>query len=50
MFSRDQIPPNNHLSNSITVVVQDISQSSNEKVDYEIIVEDVDGYAIPLKI
>jgi len=50
MFTRDELPRNDRLSNPITVLVRDISPSSSNKLDFEVTVEDADGYTIPLKI
>jgi Icc-related predicted phosphoesterase len=50
MFSRDEIPQNDRLSGSIVAVVRDVSPSRNDKLDYEVTVEDADGHSTPLKI
>ena len=50
MFTRDELPRNDRLSNPITVLVRDISPSSSNKLDFEVTVEDADGHTISLKI
>lgn len=50
MFTRDELPRNDRLSRPITVLVRDVSFSSNDKLDFEVTVEDAKGHSIPLKI
>jgi len=50
MFTRDDLPRNDRLSNPITVLVREVSPSSSNKLDFEVTVEDADGHTISLKI
>lgn len=50
MFTRDDLPSNGRLSDSITVLIRDVSPSSSDKLDLEVTVEDADGNTVPLKI
>jgi predicted phosphodiesterase len=50
MFTRDDLPRNDRLSNPITVLVREVSPSSSNKLDFEVTVEDADGRTISLKI
>jgi len=50
MFSRDEIPENDRIQGSIIAIVRDVSVSESDKVNYRIILEDANGYSIPLLI
>lgn len=50
MLTRDKIPSNRRFDNPVRVIVRDVTRSQNDKVDYEITVEDGDGHLLPLKI
>lgn len=50
MFTVDDIPNNERISDRVEVTLVEISSSNNSKVDYELTVKDDEGNTVPMKI